>query len=328
MNTCYLFWYAAARPHIDKKRIAVELFNESMIMVFVYHLMIYTDFVTVNSMQFLMGYSNVIFFIVIAFVNIGLMIVKSVETAKRKRRLDKLRIAHNKQMEAAYSAMDEDRKYRIKNKDRRMLIRSKLDLRSMFNAKNANPMAQSVADKIEAQQLMNERANLAQKIQNRQEIVAKLAAIPSSEVKQIADLKNRLDTVVEDGDEDRLHQIEVKMKDIKSRQDNQVHVLGEFEDAPAGDIELQDMKKKNYVQDSDTKNLFEILDHTEADDVVSSSDDEMNQDKKEDAGASRPVYGLANEEVPDDLRQWIATPEKSQALPEDGDVMVPTKLDL
>jgi hypothetical protein len=140
MNTCYLFWYGASKPHIDKKRIAVELFNESMIMIFVYHLMIYTDFVTVNSMQFLMGYSNVIFFIIIAFVNIGLMIVKSVEKAKRKRRLDKLRVAHNKQMEAAYSAIDEDRKYRIKNKDRRMLIRSKLDLRTMFNAKNANPM--------------------------------------------------------------------------------------------------------------------------------------------------------------------------------------------
>jgi len=40
----------------------------------------------------------------------------------------------------------------------------------------------------------------------------------------------------------------------------------------------------------------------------------MNQDKKEDEGASRPVNGLTNEDVPEDLRQWIATPEKSQAL--------------
>jgi len=214
MNTCYLFWYGASRPHIDKKRIAVELFNESMIMIFVYHLMIYTDFVTVNSMQFLMGYSNVIFFIVIAFVNIGLMIVKSVEKAKRKRRLDKLRVAHNKQMEAAYSAMDEDRKYRIKNKDRRMLIRSKLDLRSMFNAKNANPMTQTMKDKIESQQLMNERANLAQKIKEKKEIQSQLATVPESDIDQVNDLKNRLDTVVEEADEDRLNQIEVKMKDI------------------------------------------------------------------------------------------------------------------
>merc|ERR1712195_180113 len=124
----------------------------------------------------------------------------------RKRRLDKLRVAHNKQMEAAYSAMDEDRKYRIKNKDRRMLIRSKLDLRSMFNAKNAGPMTQTIKDKIEAQQLMNEKANLA--------------SVPESDIAQVADLKNRLDTVVEEADEDRLHQIDVKMKDIKFRQDN------------------------------------------------------------------------------------------------------------
>lgn len=251
MNTCYLFWYGAARPHIDRKRIAVELFNESMIMIFVYHLMIYTDFVTVNSMQFMMGYSNVVFFIIIAFVNIGIMIVKSVEKAKRKRRLDKLRIAHNKQMEAAYSAMDEDRKYRIKNKDRRMLIRSKLDLRSMFNAKNANPITQTMKDKIEAQQLMNEKANLAQKIQDKKDIQAKLASIPESEISQIADLKNRLDTVVEEADEDRLHQIEVKMRDIKSRQDtNKVQdsalaqIQGEAADYP--EVELQELEK-NYL---------------------------------------------------------------------------------
>lgn len=284
MNTVYLIWYGASRPHIDRKRVAVELFNESMIMVFVYHLMIYTDFVTVNKMQFLMGYSNVIFFIIIAFVNIGIMIVKSVEKAKRKRRLDKLRIAHNKQMEAAYSAMDEDRKYRIKNKDRRMLIRSKLDLRSMFNAKNANPITQTMKDKIEAQQLMNEKANLAQKIQNKKDIVAKLASIPESEIKQIADLKNRLDTVVEEADEDRLHQIEVKMRDIKSRQDtNKIHDegLAQFQGDAADypEVELQELER-SYLVDSEKKNLFEIADQTNADDCVSSSDDE-DQDKQE-----------------------------------------------
>jgi hypothetical protein len=205
MNTFYLFWYGATRPHIDRKRIGTELFNEFMILIFVYHLMIYTDFVTVNSMQFLMGYSNVIFFIIIAFVNIGIMIVKSVEKAKRKRRLDKLRVAHNKQMEAAYSAMDEERKYKIKNKDRRMLIRSKLDLRSMFNSKNANPMTTTMKDKMESQQLANERSNLASKMEQKRELEEKLATIPQSDTQQVQDLKNRLDTIFEEGDEDRLH---------------------------------------------------------------------------------------------------------------------------
>lgn len=278
MNTCYLFWYGAARPHIDRKRIGTELFNEFMIMVFVYHLMIFTDFVTVNSMQFLMGYSNVIFFVIIAFVNIGMMIVKSVEKAKRKRRLDKLRVAHNKQMEAAYSAMDEERKYKIKNKDRRMLIRSKLDLRSMFNSKTSN-LSQAMKDKIEAQALANEKANLTAKIQEKQELQAKLASIPQSDVAQVNELKNRLDTVVEEADEERLYQIDIKMKEINSRLDsNKVQDDGLQAQADAAadyqEVEMQDMQK-NYLVDSEKKQLFEIADQTNADEVVSSSDDEV-----------------------------------------------------
>jgi len=237
-------------------------------------------------------------------------------------------------MEAAYSAMDEDRKYRIKNKDRRMLIRSKLDLRSMFNAKNASPMSNTMKDKIEAQQLMNEKANIAQKIKERKEIESKLASIPESDITQVNDLKNRLDTVVEEADEERLHQIDVKMKDIKSRQDNnKIHDEGlqQYQDVAEDylEVELQEMKK-NYLVDSEKKELFEIADQTNADDCVSSSDDEGNQDKKE--ATTKPIFGLANEDVPEDLRQWIATPEKFQAYQaekeETEQVMVPTKLDL
>jgi hypothetical protein len=298
MNTCYLVWYGASRPHIDRKRIIIELFNEFMIMIFCYHLMIYTDFVTVNSMQFLMGYSNIIFFIIIAFVNIGLMIVKSVEKAKRKRRLDKLRVSHNKQMEAAYSAMDEDRKYRIKNKDRRMLIRSKLDLRSMFNAKNSNPMAQSVKDKIEAQQMSNEKANLEKKIQSKKDLQTKLSSIPESEIEQISDLKKRLETVVEEADEERFQQIEVKLRDIKKRQDkNKVSVEEKTQLEDIGELEMQDMKI-SYLVNSESKKLFKIADQTNADECVSSSDDEV-QEKTQ--SASQP-------DVPEDLRQWIANP--------------------
>ena len=319
MNTCYLFWYGASTAHIDRKRIAIEMFNEFMIMIFCYHLMIYTDFVTVNSMQFLMGYSNIIFFIIIAFVNIGIMIVKSVEKAKRKRRLDKLRVAHNKQMEAAYSAMDEDRKYRIKNKDRRMLIRSKLDLRSMFNAKNANPMAQSVKDKIEAQQMLNEKANLEKKIQAKKDLQTKLATIPESDIEQISDLKNRLETVVEEADEERFQQIEVKLRDIKTRQDNKVGTENITQLPDADEVEMQEMQMKSYLVDSEKKELFEIAN---ADDCVSSSDDE---------GQAKP-QSASPLDAPEDLRQWIASPEKFQAYINQNeaneDIIAPTKLDL
>jgi len=68
--------------------------------------------------------------------------------------------------------------------------------------------------------------------------------------------------------------------------------------------------KKNYLVDSEKKELFEIADQN-ADDCVSSSDDEGNQAQK-----------------PEDLRQWIATPDKFQASQAEEHVQVPTKLDL
>lgn len=180
--------------------------------------------------------------------------------------------------------------------------------------------------------MANERANLAQKIQEKKDIESKLAS--ENDVTAINDLKNRLDTIMEEGDEERLHQIEVKMKDIESRQDqNKIHDAGlQKYQGMAQDMletELQDMKK-NYLVDSEKKELFEIADQTNADECVSSSDDEGNQDKK---GANdKPIYGLANEDVPEDLRQWIATPEKFQAykdkVEENDQVMVPTQLNL
>ena len=49
MNTMYLMWYAYVRPHIEKRRVQTECFNEFMIFIFVYHLMIFTDFVQDNK---------------------------------------------------------------------------------------------------------------------------------------------------------------------------------------------------------------------------------------------------------------------------------------
>jgi len=89
--------------------------------------------------------------------------------------------------------------------------------------------------------------------------------------------------------------------------------------------------KKNYLVDSEKKELFEIADQTNADDCVSSSDEEGIHDKKG-FTEDKPVYGLANEDVPEDLRQWIASPEKfhaHQAKNEETEqVMVPTQFNL
>jgi magnesium-transporting ATPase (P-type) len=93
LSTFYLIWYAGVKPHIDKRRIKIEVFNEFMIMIFIYHLLLFTDYCINNAMQFAMGYSFVCGLVVIVFFNLALMIVKTVERSARKRKLDKLRLA-------------------------------------------------------------------------------------------------------------------------------------------------------------------------------------------------------------------------------------------
>lgn len=57
-------------------------------------------------------------------------------------------------MEAAFKAMEEDRKYRVKNKDRRDLVRAKLNLRAMWNESKINPITQKFKDKQELEEAL------------------------------------------------------------------------------------------------------------------------------------------------------------------------------
>jgi len=50
MSSAYVIWYAGARPHIWKRRYRMEIFNEMMIMLFNYHMMLFTDFCWDNKM--------------------------------------------------------------------------------------------------------------------------------------------------------------------------------------------------------------------------------------------------------------------------------------
>jgi hypothetical protein len=44
LSSVYIIWYAGVRPHIWRNRFRMELFNESMIMLFNYHMILFTDF--------------------------------------------------------------------------------------------------------------------------------------------------------------------------------------------------------------------------------------------------------------------------------------------
>lgn len=50
INTIYIAWYAYVRPHIERRRIQTECFNEMMIICFIYQLMMFTDFLPDTQM--------------------------------------------------------------------------------------------------------------------------------------------------------------------------------------------------------------------------------------------------------------------------------------
>jgi len=92
-SSIYIISYAAIRPHWDNRRTRLEIFNEVMIMYFEYHTMIFTDYCTNPSFQFLMGYSYCAFLGLVVVVNVVNMLLNTVEKSKRKNKLDRLRAA-------------------------------------------------------------------------------------------------------------------------------------------------------------------------------------------------------------------------------------------
>lgn len=49
MTTFYIMYYSGIRPHIDMRRHHLECFNEVTIMIFCYHLLLFTYFVVDDS---------------------------------------------------------------------------------------------------------------------------------------------------------------------------------------------------------------------------------------------------------------------------------------
>ena len=89
----YLITYAGIRPHWDKRRTRLEIYNEVMIMFFNYHMVIFSDFCTNPNFQFALGTSYCVHIGLVVAVNIGFMLRNTIDRSKRRSRLDKLRQA-------------------------------------------------------------------------------------------------------------------------------------------------------------------------------------------------------------------------------------------
>lgn len=87
LSTGYVITYANIRPHIFSRRFRLELFNESMIMIFNYHILLWTDFCYDNEFQYSVGDSFRVCLLILVFVNIIMMLTNAVVKYKRKKYL-------------------------------------------------------------------------------------------------------------------------------------------------------------------------------------------------------------------------------------------------
>ena len=83
----YIIFYAGVRPHWDKARTRLEVFNEVMIMFSNYHAVIFSDYCTNPNFQFSMGFSFCVQVGLLVVVNIWFMIKTMVAKSKLNRKI-------------------------------------------------------------------------------------------------------------------------------------------------------------------------------------------------------------------------------------------------
>ena len=71
-------YYVGNRPHVLKRRLYLEIFNEIVIMFGIYFMVIFSDFCTNNQFKYDFGYLFTFATILIIFVNLSNMGHKSI----------------------------------------------------------------------------------------------------------------------------------------------------------------------------------------------------------------------------------------------------------
>jgi len=72
-HSIYVIWYTNIRPHIEKSKYYLEIFNEVMIMIMLYIMILYSKFNTNPISYFWFGYSYIGALGLLLIVNISLM---------------------------------------------------------------------------------------------------------------------------------------------------------------------------------------------------------------------------------------------------------------
>lgn len=93
MTNLYLTYYSGVRPHTSFNRYRLEFFNEAVIMLMNYHLIVYSRFNLNQWSKYIMGYNQIGLVIVCIVINIGLMLSNSYRSyIWQQRMLSELRV--------------------------------------------------------------------------------------------------------------------------------------------------------------------------------------------------------------------------------------------
>jgi len=103
-HSLYLAAYVGVKPHVDCKRAGVEVFNEVILMVFMYHLAGWNGLIADLQMQFDMGYSFIFIVLLTLCVNTGLIVYRTVENWRHRRQVELNRLLVLEQFEKLKTA--------------------------------------------------------------------------------------------------------------------------------------------------------------------------------------------------------------------------------
>lgn len=87
LTSLYIIYYADSQPHVIKERVLIEIFNEWWIMIMVYHMIAFSEFVMDPWTQFVMGYSFVINIAFVIFVNLAIIALKQIKKYQERRKV-------------------------------------------------------------------------------------------------------------------------------------------------------------------------------------------------------------------------------------------------
>jgi len=87
LSTAYIWFYASARPHEDRNRVRLEIFNECLIMILNYHMMLFSGFNMKKDLGFYLGYSAVTVAAIMIFANLGYMLNKDLHKCRKRANL-------------------------------------------------------------------------------------------------------------------------------------------------------------------------------------------------------------------------------------------------